>query len=168
MLRFVTIIYNTTQSSSSYRLSITLNDRGIRGALLSRFVPVLSDTLDARTLNSAVFEPACSGFTDSSPALRELTLKSSLRLVAKLFPTSLDKLCRYLIRLQSDPEPSVRTSTVIFVGKISPCLTETHRATLLLPAFTRAMSDDFTPCRLAALWSVVGSRDYFDPKSIAT
>ena len=109
----------------------------------------------------------CSGFTDSSAALRELTLKSSLPLVHGLSASNMDKLCRYLIRLQNDEEASVRTNTIIFVGKIAPHISQMNRSNLILPAFTRAMTDDFTPCRLAALRSVLVCKEYFDTTGIA-
>ena len=104
-------------------LLFRINDRGVRGALLQRS-NLYSAHLDQAALNNSVFEPMCSGFTDSSAALRELTLKSAILLVPKLTPSNLEKLVRYLIRLQSDPEPSIRTNTAIFVGKVAPNLSE--------------------------------------------
>ena len=95
-----------------------LNDRGIRAALLNR-LPSLTDRLDKQAINSCVFEPMCTGFTDSSAALREMTLKSTLPLISKLNSVNIEKLGRYLIRLQSDSEDSIRTNTVIFISKVS-------------------------------------------------
>ena len=48
-----------------------INDRGVRGALLQRSA-LYSAHMDKAALNVSVFEPMCSGFTDSSGALREL------------------------------------------------------------------------------------------------
>lgn len=110
----------------------------------------------------------CSGFTDSSAPLRELTLKSAISLVPYLTSSSLEKLTRYLIRLQSDPEASIRTNTIIFVGKVIHNLGENQRQKLILPAFTRAMKDEFTPCRLAALKAVFQCREYLKVKNLAT
>ena len=144
-----------------------INDRGVRGALLQRS-SLYSAHLDKAALNVSVFEPMCSGFTDSSAALRELTLKSAISLVPNLTPTNLEKLVRYLIRLQSDPEPSIRTNTAIFVGKVAPNLSETSRQKLILPAFERAMKDDFKPCRLAALRAVQSCKEYYSPMDVST
>mmetsp|Transcript_25279 Transcript_25279/g.37755 ORF Transcript_25279/g.37755 Transcript_25279/m.37755 type:complete len:492 (-) Transcript_25279:182-1657(-) len=143
-----------------------VNDRGIRGALLAR-TSLLAAHLDAAALNKSVFEPMCSGFTDSSGPLRELTLKSSICLVSHLTPANLEKLTRYLVRLQSDADASIRTNTVIFIGKIAPKLTEVSQGKLVLPAFTRALKDNFNPCRLAALRAVLSCKDYFDSKTLA-
>lgn len=144
-----------------------VNDRAVRGALLSR-MQFFAANLDAPMLNSAVFEPMCSGFSDSSSALRELTLKSAIALVSVLTTANLEKLTRYLVRLQSDPENGIRTNTVIFIGKVSPNLSDMTRSKLILPAFVRSMSDPFYPCRLAGLRSMSACRKYFDEKALAT
>jgi len=147
-------------------LLFAVNDRGVRGSILQK-ISILESQLDKSALNSSVFEPMCSGFTDSSGPLRELTLKSTIVLVPKLNHANLEKLVRYLVRLQADPEASIRTNTVIFIGKVAPHLTETSRQKLILPAFTRSMKDPFTPCRLAALRAVIACKEYFSQKEVA-
>lgn len=142
-------------------------DRGVRGALLQKAV-LFADNMDKNALNQTVFEPMCSGFSDSSAALRELTLKATLVMVPHLNQPNLEKLSRYLVRLQADPEASIRTNTVIFFSKLAPYLTETTRQKLLLPAFTRALKDSFKPCRLAALQSTLKAKEYFDPAGVAS
>ena len=144
-----------------------INDRAIRGTLLQK-ANYMADHFDKVTLNDAVFEPMCGGFSDSSAALRELTLKATASLVPHLSHPNLEKLSRYLVRLQSDPESSIRTNTVIFFSKLAPYLTEATRQKILLPAFVRAMKDPFTPCRLAALRSTVKAKTFFDPMGIAS
>jgi len=147
-------------------LLFAINDRGVRGAVLQK-ITLLEEQLEKTAINSAVFEPMCSGFTDSSGPLRELTLKSTIVLVPKLNHANLEKLVRYLIRLQSDPEASIRTNTVIFIGKIAPSLTDMSRQKLILPAFMRSMKDPFTPCRLSALRAVISCKEYFTQKDVA-
>lgn len=88
-------------------------------------------------------------------------------LVPKLNHANLEKLVRYLVRLQSDPEASIRTNTVIFIGKIAPNLTDMSRQKLILPAFMRSMKDPFTPCRLSALRAVISCKEYFSQKDVA-
>jgi len=147
-------------------LLFAINDRGVRGAVLQKMT-LLESQLDTSAINSAVFEPMCSGFSDSSGPLRELTLKSTIVLVPKLNHSNLEKLVRYLVRLQSDPEASIRTNTVIFIGKIAPNLTDMSRQKLILPAFMRSMKDPFTPCRLSALRAVLSCQEYFTQKDVA-
>lgn len=131
-------------------------------------ISLFVDYLDGTTLNRVVFEPMCSGFTDSSAPLRELTLKSAIALVAHLTQPNLEKLTRYLVRMQSDPEDSIRTNTVIFIGKVAPNLSSIARSKLILPAFMRAMTDGFVPCRLAGLKAVSACRSLFDEKRVAS
>ena len=79
-------------------LLFSINDRGVRGAVLQK-MSLLEKQLDKSAINSSVFEPMCSGFSDSSGPLRELTLKSTICLVQKLNHSNLEKLVRYLVRL---------------------------------------------------------------------
>ena len=155
-----------TQLSPVVELLFKVNDRGVRGAMLGR-ISLFVQNLDKPTLNRVVFEPMCSGFTDSSAPLRELTLKSAIVLVSHLTQPNLEKLTRYLVRMQSDPEDSIRTNTVIFIGKVAPNLSSISRSKLILPAFMRAMTDGFVPCRLAGLKAICACRALFDEKKLA-
>ena len=153
--------------TSVIALLFLVADRGVRGALLQK-AALFGQHLDQNALNNSVFEPMCSGFSDSSAALREMTLKAALGIVPHLSQPNLEKLSRYLVRLQNDSEASIRTNTVIFFSKLAPHLTEMTRQKLLLPAFIRAMRDPFKPCRLAALQSTLKSKEFFDPQGIAS
>lgn len=143
-----------------------MNDRAIRGSLLQKTAFLLQH-LDNNMLNQSVFGPACGGFSDSSPTLRELTLKATVEIMPKLTQPNLEKLSRYLVRLQSDPEQGIRTNTVIVFGKLAPFLTEVSRQKLLLPAFVRALKDPFIPCRLSALKCLLKVKQFFTPVEIA-
>jgi len=154
------------QLSSVIELLFKVNDRGVRVAMLS-YIPLFAENLDGTTLNRIVFEPMCSGFTDSSGPLRAATLKSAIVLVTHLSQPNLEKLTRYLVRLQSDPEDSVRTNSVIFIGKVAPNLTDIARSKLILPAFMRAMRDDSVLCRLAGLKAICACRSLFEEKKLA-
>ena len=50
-----------------------VNDRAVRGTML-RWTSDIALLATAKRCNE-VFDPGCSGFTDSSPQLREVTLK---------------------------------------------------------------------------------------------
>lgn len=143
-----------------------MNDRAIRGSLLQKTAFLLQH-LDNQMLNQSVFGPACGGFSDSSPTLRELTLKATVEIMPKLTQPNLEKLSRYLVRLQSDPEQGIRTNTVIVFGKLAPFLTEVSRQKLLLPAFVRALKDPFIPCRLSALKCLLKVKQFLTPAEIA-
>ena len=148
------------------RCLFVVKDRGVRGALLGK-TPLLASNLDQKDLNSRVFEPLCSGFADSSDALRELTLKATRVLVPHLYPPNVEKLSRYLVRLQSDTSSSIRTHTMGMIPELAPHLSEMARQKLLLPAFIRAFRDPHPPCRLAALRACVQSNEYFTLEELA-
>jgi len=142
-------------------------DRGVRSVLLNQ-VGFFTKNLNKNALNSSVFEPLCSGFNDSSPVLRELTLKATHALLPSLHPPNVEKLSRYLVRLQSDAESSLRTNAVIFIAKIAPHLSEVSKQKMLLPAYVRSMKDPFSPCRLSALKSTMMSKTLFTKQDLAT
>jgi len=144
----------------------TVPDRGVRSVLLNT-VGFLTKTLDQNALNASVFTPMCSGFNDSSPVLREMTLKATHALVPSLFAPNLEKLSRYLVRLQSDAETSLRTNAVMFIAKIAPHLSEVSKQKMLLPAYSRSMKDPFSPCRLSALQSLMQSKSLFTKQDLA-
>lgn len=144
----------------------TVPDRGVRSILLNTVV-FFTKTLDKNALNSSVFEPLCSGFNDSSPVLREMTLKATQTLVPSLTAPNLEKLSRYLVRLQSDAETSLRTNAVVFLAKIAPHLSAVSRDKMLLPAYARSLKDPFSPCRLSALRSLTESKPLFTKQDLA-
>lgn len=124
--------------------------------------------LDAKVINSTIFENICTGFTDTAPVLRELTVKSMLHIAEKLSDNNLNvKLMRWFSKMQGDPEPAIRTNTTICLGRIAPQLNAKTRAKVLLPAFSRATKDPFPHARLAALRSLVACEEFFSAAEIA-
>jgi hypothetical protein len=107
--------------------------------------------------------------------MRESTLMSLIYIVDKLDEVHLqDRLVRCVLNLQGDSEASIRTNTVIFIGKIAHKLKESVRhvlymyfSLLLIPnnvnisfcrqrvlcsALTKAMKDNFVHCRYNYHW----------------
>ena len=147
-------------------LLFAVKDRGVRGALLAR-TNLLATNLSKQDVNVHVFEPLCSGFSDSSEALRELTLKATLVLVPHLYPPNVEKLSRYLVRMQSDNSANIRTHALAVIPQLAPHLSEMARQRLLLPAFVRAFKDPHGPCRIAALKATASSKEWFTLNEIA-
>ncbi|EKU20011.1 hypothetical protein NGA_2050800, partial [Nannochloropsis gaditana CCMP526] len=79
-----------------------------------------------------------------------------------------DRLMRCLTKLQVDPEPSIRTNTTIFLGRIAAQLKGGSHARVLLPPFLKACRDPFPHARLAGLKAAAACITYFDPQSMAT
>lgn len=67
-----------------------------------------------------------------------------------------------------DPEPSIRTNTCILIAKLAPSLNATTKKKVLVPAFTRALKDQFVHARISGLNAFLACVDYFDGEDLAT
>ncbi|DAZ99490.1 TPA: hypothetical protein N0F65_001675 [Lagenidium giganteum] len=144
------------------------NDRAVRVQLL-QMMEKFAVHFDAKLVNSAVvFDNICSGFSDASPVLRELTVKSMLHFADKLSDNNLNtRVMKYFAKLQTDPEPAIRTNTTICLGRIAPKLNEATRPKVLFPAFSKAMRDPFPHARMAGLRSMTACEEFFSPQEVA-
>ena len=129
----------------------SLSDRTVRTALL-KSLKNLTPLISEKVINNNIFDPILAGFADSNPKLREETLKSLIHVVDKLEERNMqDKLVRCISNLQGDAEASIRTNATVFLGKIAFRLKEGVRNRVLCAAFSKAMRDNFVPCRISAL-----------------
>ncbi|GAQ83172.1 Cytoplasmic tRNA export protein [Klebsormidium nitens] len=143
-------------------------DRSIRVGLLQNF-DAFGPHISASVMDEQVFPQIATGFADSSPFTRELTLKSMLTIVPKLSQRTLTgALLKHLSKLQVDEEPAIRTNTTILLGNIARHLNEATRKRVLINAFTRALRDQFPPARAAGLMALTATREYYDPTETAT
>ncbi|KNC51047.1 uncharacterized protein AMSG_12027 [Thecamonas trahens ATCC 50062] len=144
------------------------NDRAVRSSLLEN-LGSFAKHLPVSVVNSQIFPAIENGFIDRSALLRKLTLKSLLHLVDKLSTSTLDsRVLKHLARLQQDETPGIRANTTICLGKIAPHLSPGMQAKALIPAFTRAMRDDFEWSRVAGVKAMVASLPLFEPTIHAT
>lgn len=128
-----------------------LSDRTVRTALL-KSLRSLTPLISEKVINNNIFDPILAGFADSNPKLREETLKSLIHVVDKLEERNMqDKLVRCISNLQSDAEASIRTNATVFLGKIAFRLKEGVRNRVLCASFSKAMRDNFVPCRISGL-----------------
>ncbi|RHZ40813.1 hypothetical protein DYB31_001681 [Aphanomyces astaci] len=144
------------------------NDRAVRVQLL-QMMDSFAVHFDAKLVNSPViFDNICTGFNDTMPLLRELTMKSVLHIADKLSDANLNqKLMKYFAKLQVDPEPAIRTNTTICLGKVATYMNATTRSKVLLPAFSRALKDPFPHARMAGLRTLVACDEYFTLQDVA-
>lgn len=68
-----------------------------------------------------------------------------------------DKLMRHLCNLQDDPEPSIRTNTVICMSRIASFTTVETRRKLLVGAFTKATRQGFPHTRVAGIRAIINT-----------
>ncbi|CAJ0600613.1 unnamed protein product [Cylicocyclus nassatus] len=143
-------------------------DRTTRVKLLER-IDEFAPHLSAQVVNEKIFSNLASGFLDTSPAVRESTVKAMVSLAEKLNFNNLNvELMKYLARLQGgDEHGGIRTNTTICLGKIGSYLDPSKRQMILLSAFTRGMKDPFPPARMAAVLALSATQQFYTLVEIA-
>eukprot|EP01031_Cornospumella_fuschlensis_P036732 gene36732-44555_t len=144
-----------------------MSDRSIRTVLLSSLKNIV-DFIPESAVNKSIFDHMIAGFADSNAKMRESTLMSLIYIVDKLDEVHMqDRLVRCVLNLQNDPEPSIRTNTMIFIGKIANKLKEAVRQRVLCSALVKAMKDNFVHCRIAALKTSMAVGKLLDVPQVA-
>ncbi|KAL6739940.1 hypothetical protein Aduo_013337 [Ancylostoma duodenale] len=143
-------------------------DRTTRVKLLER-IDEFAPHLSSQVVNDKIFANLASGFLDTSPAVRESTVKAMVSLAEKLNFNNLNvELMKYLARLQGgDEHGGIRTNTTICLGKIGSYLDPSKRQVILLSAFTRGMKDPFPPARMAAVLALSATQQFYTLMEIA-
>jgi len=143
-------------------------DRNFRHNLLQN-MDLFVDYLTATQIDEQVFPALSTGFNDPAPALRELTVKSTVYLIPKMSPKVVNtQLLKCLAKMQLDDEPGIRTNTTICLAKIASYLQDETRQKILVPAFTRAIRDTFPRARVAGLVAFQATVNYYNKEDIAT
>ncbi|KAE9413735.1 hypothetical protein Angca_003663 [Angiostrongylus cantonensis] len=143
-------------------------DRTTRVKLLER-IDEFAPHLSSQIVNEKIFSNLASGFLDTSPAVRESTVKAMVPLAEKLNFHNLNvELMKFLARLQGgDEHGGIRTNTTICLGKIASYLDPSKRQVVLLNAFTRGMKDPFTPARMAAVLALSATQQFYSLLEVA-
>ncbi|KAJ7350311.1 armadillo-type protein [Mycena albidolilacea] len=143
-------------------------DRGTRMALLDH-LPEYAEKLDKKTVDSKIWPHLQTGFSDTVAIIREATVKSIILISPLLSDRILNNdLLRFLAKMQSDPEASIRTNTCILIGRLGPTLGYNTKRKVLVPAFSRALKDVFVHARVAGLMALMATIDCFDVEELAT
>uniref|UniRef100_A0A915D2F9 Uncharacterized protein n=1 Tax=Ditylenchus dipsaci TaxID=166011 RepID=A0A915D2F9_9BILA len=126
--------------------------------------------LKPQVINDSIYGNLVSGFTDTSPAVRESTVKAMVTFAEKLNYHNLNTdLMKYLARLQGgDEQPGIRTNTTICLGKIGCYIDPSHRQRILISAFTRALKDPFPPARMAGVLALSATQQYYSLFEVAS
>lgn len=127
------------------------NDRQTRIILLQN-LSLYAEFLQSKQLNKEIFPKVVAGFSDSTVALREITLKSMVLLAPRLTPTNLnDVLVKAMFRLLDDKEPSLVTNTVVCFSKLLTDFDEKTRGKVVAAVFPKVLKSPHQHTRLAAL-----------------
>ena len=135
------------------------NERVVRVHLLSN-IEQYGQHLPADMVNDTIFKHVLTGFHDSQPILREVTMKSMPHFVSKLNTEHLQQALVQLAKMQTDNEPAIRTNTSYCIAKLAPSFNAVTREKVLANAFARALKDPFAPARVAGCVAFAATIDY--------
>ncbi|KAG1665264.1 N-terminal kinase-like protein [Nymphon striatum] len=140
----------------------SLKDRATRIKLLQQ-MESLTDHLQSGTVNDAIFPQLVQGFMDTSPVIREETVKCMLYLAPKLNYNNLNvEVMKHLAKIQAkDEQGGIRTNTTVCLGKIACHLHPQTRQKVLIPAFSRAIRDQFSAARIAGILALSACQCFF-------
>merc|ERR1719440_2271506 len=99
--------------------------------------------LNQRVINDQIFSHIAQGFVDTSPVLKEMTVKSMVALAPKLRSDTMQQVLRAFVQLQGDQEAAIRTNTTICLGKIAQHIDASTREKVHIPACCRVLTDTF-------------------------
>ncbi|PRP76739.1 hypothetical protein PROFUN_11742 [Planoprotostelium fungivorum] len=158
--------YNSKVTPSVIRWFAS-NDRAFRSNLLQnldQFIEYLPNSV----VDGEIFNNICGGFMDTSPGLRELTVKSMMLLVPKLSEKTITtQMLKYFAKLQMDEEPGIRTNTTICLAKIAGHIPHATRQKVLVPAFCRSLKDPYSRARVAGVMSFMVTQNYYTKEDMA-
>ncbi|CAG9460933.1 unnamed protein product [Pedinophyceae sp. YPF-701] len=142
-------------------------DRALRVSLLQT-MDKCGHLLSDHVVETQIYPNVSTGFSDTVPYLREMTLKSMLILAPKLKQkTLINSLLKHLSKLQVDNEPGIRANATILLSNIARHLGTAQCRKVLLNAFTRALKDQFPASRSAALNALAATLEYYTPREMA-
>ena len=92
---------------------------------------------------------------DTSPALREVSVRSLISFAPKLSAATLNgKILQILGKCQTDVEAAIRTNTTVVIGEIAQYLSKEKQETILASAFTK-------PMKVKTFFKSSNLRDFF-------
>lgn len=143
-------------------------DRAMRVCLLDN-LPIMVDRIAQKDINGKIWPAMTTGFTDTTPIVREQTVKGVLSVISKLSDRIVNgELLRFLAKTANDKQPGIRTNTTICLGKIARNLGVGSRSKVLIAAFSRSLRDPFVHARNAALMALNATIDVFSDDDCAT
>ena len=122
---------------------------------ISRFLGFLEEKTIAQIIGS---------LNDNMPAIRDATLKASLLLFPKMSPKQAQETARGYLRLCTDEQPSIRTNSLICLGKTNS--KDVPRESLVKTLASTSLRDPFMPARKMALNVVKVHQAIFKPEDI--
>ncbi|WFD36535.1 Nuclear aminoacylation-dependent tRNA export pathway component [Malassezia cuniculi] len=124
--------------------------------------------LDARAVTASVWPALSAWLGDSVRDVRWAALQGVKAFVPRFSERTLNnELLRQLAKTQSDADAALRKETTVLISELTPRLTQTTRASVLVPAFSRALRDSVPSVRLAGVQAFRAARAEFGLETAA-
>ena len=129
-----------------------VQDRSIRFRLLTA-LPSLVTQFEESVLEKSVLIETLSGFTDSHPSIREMTLRSVVDIAKHIGRGGVEKrVVPPLTKLLKDPEASIRTNAIVAIAKVAALIPDEQKQTEIISlAVLAGLRDSVNSARLVAL-----------------
>eukprot|EP00492_Amphilonche_elongata_P000128 TRINITY_DN105_c0_g1_i9.p1 TRINITY_DN105_c0_g1~~TRINITY_DN105_c0_g1_i9.p1 ORF type:complete len:502 (+),score=83.00 TRINITY_DN105_c0_g1_i9:779-2284(+) len=142
------------------------NERSTRINLLKN-IKLYIEFVPDDVVEKKIFPNVVSGFADTTPTLREVSVRSLIAFAPKLAPATLNgKVLQILAKCQTDAQPAIRTNTTVVIGEIAQYLSTEKQHTVLATAFVRTMKDKFVHARKASVLAVEKCIELFTIKQM--
>jgi len=142
------------------------NERSTRINLLKN-IKLYIEFIPDDVVEKTIFPNVISGFADTTPTLREVSVRSLISFAPKLSEATLNgKVLQLLAKCQTDAQPAIRTNTTVVIGEIAQYLSKEKQQTVLSSAFVRTMKDKFVHARKASVLAVDKCIDIFTIKQM--
>lgn len=144
-------------------------DRATRVKLLQKMEEFIN-YLQPSVINNQLFPSIAQGFLDTSPVIRDETIRCMQYLASKLNNHNLnEEMLKHFARLQiKDEQGGIRTNTTVCLGRIACHLSPETRKKVLANAFLRGLRDPFPPARFAAILALSATECSYGVNECAT
>lgn len=144
-------------------------DRATRVKLLQKMEEFIN-YLQPSVINNQLFSSIAQGFLDTSPVIRDETIRCMQYLAPKLNHHNLnEEMLKHFARLQTkDEQGGIRTNTTVCLGRIACHLAPETRKKVLANAFLRGLRDPFPPARFAAILALSATEFSYGINECAT
>ncbi|XP_014292758.1 N-terminal kinase-like protein [Halyomorpha halys] len=141
-------------------------DRATRFTLLTN-INEIANKIDNKSINN-LYPIISAGFLDTTPQIRDETVKAMMYVAPKLSKTVIREMIRHLVHIQKNDENTyLRTNATICMANIAYCLEPRTRQKVLLYSFLLALNDPDHYVRRAAVHALNVTHRFFTVDAIA-
>ncbi|CAH1406244.1 unnamed protein product [Nezara viridula] len=144
---FVAFLFSTKDRATRFNLLVNIDE--------------IANKIDNKSINN-LYPIISAGFLDTSPQIRDETVKAMMHVAPKLCKSVNREMIRHLVHIQKNDESSyIRTNATICLANIAYCLESRVRQKVLLYSFLLALNDPDDHVRKAAIHAFSVTHRFF-------